>query len=278
MALAVIYTRASIGMNAPRVTVEEHISNGLPGLTLVGLPETAVKEAHDRVRSALINSGFQYPSKRITINLAPADLPKEGGRYDLAIALTILAASEQITSIKLNQFEFLGELALSGQIRRITEVITAAQAALKNQRKLITSLENTNELNLLPTESVYFCEYLLAVCHFLHDQNTLSHNQETPITNHKHSNITDINDIIGQQHAKRALEITAAGGHNLLLLGPPGTGKTMLANHLITILPDLTNQEALEVASIKSLCDHLITKNGLHGHLEHLITVLLWQH
>lgn len=117
MALAVIYTRASIGMHAPRVTVEAHISNGLPGLTLVGLPETAVREARDRVRSALINSGFQYPSKRITINLAPADLPKEGGRYDLAIALAILAASEQITSIKLNQFEFLGELALSGQIR-----------------------------------------------------------------------------------------------------------------------------------------------------------------
>lgn len=141
---------------------------------------------------------------------------------------------------------------------------------------MITYLENTNELNLLQTESVYFCKHLLAVCHFLHDQNTLSHNQETPMTNHKHSNIIDINDIIGQQHAKRALEITAAGGHNLLLLGPTDKGKTILANRLITILPDLTNQEALKVASIKSLCDsHLITKNGFHGYLEHLITVLL---
>lgn len=170
MALAVIYIRTSIGMNAPRVTVEVHISNGLPGLTLVGLPETTVKKARDRARSALINSGFQYTPKRITINLAPANLLKEGGRYDLDIALAILAASEQIKSIKLNHYELLGELALSGQIRRIT----TAQAVLKNQCKLITSIENANELNLLPTESVYFCEHLLAICNFLHDQNTLS--------------------------------------------------------------------------------------------------------
>lgn len=253
MTLAIVYTRASIGMDAPLVTVEAHISNGLPGLTLVGLPETAVKEARDRVRSALINSGFEYPTKKMTVNLAPADLPKESGRYDLAIAVAILASSGQIPHETLNQYEFLGELALSGHIRYVSGAIPAAQSALKQRRELILSIENQHQLNLLPDNSVHLAISLLELCHFLHGKQSLMTNQQlhTPPFVYEYKN--DINDIIGQEQGKRALEICAAGGHNLLLLGPPGTGKTMLASRLMTLLPPLTPQEALEVASLHSL-------------------------
>ncbi|WP_369309117.1 YifB family Mg chelatase-like AAA ATPase [Providencia rettgeri] len=253
MALAIVYTRASIGMEAPLVTVEAHISNGLPGLTLVGLPETAVKESRDRVRSALLNSGFEYPAKKITVNLAPADLPKESGRYDLAIAIAILASSGQISHDILNKHEFLGELALSGDIRYVNSAIPAALAALKQQRILIISTKNQHQLNLLPDNSVQFVNSLLELCHYFHGNNKLAFNcqikQPRPCT----KNGNNINDIIGQEQGKRALEICAAGGHHLLLLGPPGTGKTMLASRLITLLPVLTPQEALEVASLHSL-------------------------
>ena len=253
MALAIVYTRASIGMDAPLVTVEAHISNGLPGLTLVGLPETAVKEARDRVRSALLNSGFEYPIKKITINLAPADLPKEGGRYDLAIAVAILASSGQIPQNTLEQHEFLGELALSGTIRHVNGSIPAAQAALAQNRLLILSAENQHQLNLLPNDSVKFSSSLLELCHFLHGKKILISNQHYLEKPYPQNNECDINDIIGQEQGKRALEICAAGGHNLLLLGPPGTGKTMLASRLMTLLPCLTQQEAIEVASLHSL-------------------------
>ncbi|EKT61655.1 YifB family Mg chelatase-like AAA ATPase [Providencia sneebia] len=256
MALAIVFTRASIGISAPLVSVEAHISKGLPSLTLVGLPETAVKESRDRVRSALLNSGFDYPTKKMTINLAPADLPKEGGRYDLAIAIAILAASGQIPNKLLGQFEFLGELALSGEIRHVTGAIPAAQAALKETRQLILSAQNQHELNLLPDDSVKFSQSLLEISHFLHEKITLLsnlHPTEIPEPPNIEGNISD---IIGQEQGKRALEICASGGHNLLLLGPPGTGKTMLASRLITLLPSLTSQEALEVASLHSLCNN----------------------
>ncbi|WP_265498185.1 YifB family Mg chelatase-like AAA ATPase [Providencia rustigianii] len=253
MALAIVYTRASIGMDAPLVTVEAHISNGLPGLTLVGLPETAVKEARDRVRSAIINSGFEYPVKKMTINLAPADLPKESGRYDLAIAVAILASSGQIPYDLLEQHEFLGELALSGTIRYINGAIPAAQAAITENRRLILPLDNQHQLRLLPSDSSNFSSSLLELCQYLHGKNTLISNQHITKAPHPPDHENDISDIIGQEHGKRALEICAAGGHNLLLLGPPGTGKTMLASHLITIIPSLTPQEALEVAALKSL-------------------------
>ncbi len=257
MSLAVVYTRATIGIQALTVSVEVHISNGLPGLTLVGLPEATVKEAKDRVRSALLNSGFTFPAKRITVNLAPADLPKEGGRYDLPIALAILAASEQIPAAQLMHYEFLGELALSGQLRRVNGTIPCALAAVKDNRQLILATDNSHEMAMIPTSNALTASHLLEVCGFLHGEKKL-----TPIvfitTDTPQETTLDLQDIIGQEQAKRALEVTAAGGHNLLLLGPPGTGKTMLASRLNGLLPPLTDEEALETAAISSLL-HLNT-------------------
>lgn len=254
MSLAIIYTRASIGIQAPSVSVEVHISNGMPMLTLVGLPETTVKEAKDRVRSALINSGFTFPPKKITVNLAPADLPKEGGRFDLPIALAILAASEQIPVAKLSQHEFLGELALSGEIKGISGAIPAALSALKEGRTLVLSTQNSTELSLIKEGNNLVANNLLDVCNYLAGIEDCKLSNPTP-TKYVDSYLLlpDLKDIIGQEQAKRALEIAAAGGHNLLLLGPPGTGKTMLATRLNALLPPLSDQEALESASISSL-------------------------
>ncbi|SFU49473.1 YifB family Mg chelatase-like AAA ATPase [Xenorhabdus koppenhoeferi] len=263
MTLAIIHTRATIGIDSPIVTIEAHISNGLPGLTLVGLPETTVKEARDRVRSALLNSGFTYPPKRITVNLAPADLPKEGGRYDLPIAIAILAASEQIATDKLQNYEFLGELALSGEIRRVMGAIPAALSAKGAGRQLILSSENNTELAILSQNEALMAEHLLQVCHFFKEKNA-SLASPSSIELQTEPSILDMQDIIGQEQAKRALEITAAGGHNLLLLGPPGTGKTMLACRLCSLLPPLTHQEALEVAAINSLVGHSVNPKKWH--------------
>ncbi|PHM36373.1 YifB family Mg chelatase-like AAA ATPase [Xenorhabdus innexi] len=263
MTLAITYTRATIGVDSPIVTIEAHISNGLPGLTLVGLPETTVKEARDRVRSALINSGFTYPAKRITVNLAPADLPKEGGRYDLPIAIAILAASEQIPSNELHHYEFLGELALSGEIRRVMGAIPAALSAKNSERQLILSVENQAELAILSQNETLLANHLLQVCHFLRGEKTILSSPD-PITLQTEPSVLDLQDIIGQEQAKRALEITAAGGHNLLLLGPPGTGKTMLASRLCDLLPPLTHQEALHVAAINSLAGQSVHPQKWH--------------
>ncbi|AKJ43681.1 YifB family Mg chelatase-like AAA ATPase [Pragia fontium] len=253
MSLAIIYTRASIGVQAPLVSVEVHISNGMPNFTLVGLPETTVKEAKDRVRSALINSGFTFPPKKITVSLAPADLPKEGGRFDLPIALAILAASEQIAVDKLEYHEFLGELALSGAIKNVNGAIPAALAASNNHRSLILSIDNASEVALIKQSQHLVADTLLDVCKFLAgEENSLSAPQQAASLDHQES-LPDLKEIIGQEQAKRALEISAAGGHNLLLLGPPGTGKTMLATRLNALLPPLSDQEALESAAIASL-------------------------
>ena len=227
MSLAIIYSRASIGVEAPLVTIEVHISVGSPGLYLVGLPEKTVKEAQDRVRSALINANFEYPARRITINLAPADLPKEGGRFDLPIAIGILAASGQIDVDKLKQFEFLGELSLTGQLRGVHGTIPAVLSAEKVKRELIIPRQNANEASLVSSTQTYFASSLLQVVNFLNKRDQLSIAQRDlqktteiqPLVNR------DLTDIIGQQHAKRALTIAAAGQHNLLFLGPPGTGK-----------------------------------------------------
>lgn len=252
--IAVINTRAKAGLEAPLVTVEVHLSAGLPALNIVGLPEAAVRESKDRVRSAIINSGYEFPVSRITVNLAPADLPKEGGRFDLPIALGILSASGQLKTGLLNQYEFLGELALSGTLRPVTGALPAAIACTGDQRQLILPKLSTHSATLCPNSTVYGAKDLLAVTAHLNGLQPLEQSfhtmEETEIS------YPDLSDVKGQPQAKRALTVAAAGGHHLLLYGPPGTGKTMLASRLPGLLPDLTEQEALEVSSIHSLASY----------------------
>ncbi|WP_312191094.1 YifB family Mg chelatase-like AAA ATPase [Leclercia sp.] len=251
MSLSVVYTRAALGVKAPLISVEVHLSNGLPGLTLVGLPETTVKEARDRVRSAIINSGYTFPAKKITINLAPADLPKEGGRYDLPIAIALLAASEQLSSSRLSAYEFVGELALTGALRGVPGAISGALAAIQAGREIIVANDNAAEVSLIEQKGCLVAEHLQEVCAFLEGHHELTAPAGEPFV--PGNDDRDISDIIGQEQGKRALEITAAGAHNLLLIGPPGTGKTMLASRLNGLLPPLSNHEALESAAIVSL-------------------------
>lgn len=257
MSLFTIYTRASIGIDAPKIDVEIHISNGMPSFTLVGLPEATVKEAKDRVRSAILNSGFSFPSKKITINLSPADLPKEGSRFDLPIAVAILAATAQIKTDQLHQYEFLGELALSGDIRAVKGVISAAISVQEHGRILIVSNENSPELALINNCNALVCETLAKLCQHFANQSSLAQVKYS-ISTETETYTNDLQDIIGQEHAKRVLEIAAAGGHNLLLIGPPGTGKTMLATRLSNLLPPLNDKEALQTATITSLVNQII--------------------
>ncbi|MBM7071590.1 YifB family Mg chelatase-like AAA ATPase [Shewanella sp. 202IG2-18] len=264
MGIACVYTRASCGVEAPLVTVEVHLSNGLPAFNLVGLPETSVKEAKERVRSAIINAGFEFPMQRITVNLAPADLPKQGGRYDLPIAIGILAASNQVPQQALSQHEFVGELSLSAHVQPCTGLLPVIVASKKADRKLVMPIANRHEAELVDYQQVYFASQLAHISAYLHGQDKLPgiepgaewiHEQEECI------NTNCISDVIGQYQAKQALEITAAGGHNLLFLGPPGTGKTMLASRIMSLLPPLNYDEALEVASIHSVAGMNIKPN-----------------
>jgi magnesium chelatase family protein len=252
MSLAIVYSRAQTGMDAPLVTVEVHLSNGLPGLSIVGLPETAVKESKDRVRGAILNSQFEFPARRITINLAPADLPKEGGRFDLPIALGILAASGQIPAKKLSRYEFAGELALSGALRSVTGILPMAVHTCKAKRTVVVPTGNAAEAALVREATVMAGAQLLDITAHL--------TQARPLEPHTVSlaestiySMADLGDVRGQHQARRALEIAAAGGHSLLMIGPPGTGKSLLASRLPGILPEMSEVEALETAAIASI-------------------------
>ncbi|MEJ2449089.1 MAG: YifB family Mg chelatase-like AAA ATPase [Gammaproteobacteria bacterium] len=255
MSLAILHTRAQSGIDALAVNVEVHLAGGLPNMTIVGLADTEVKESRERVRAALINSQFEFPARRITINLAPADLPKGGGRYDLAIALGILAASGQIPGEKLAEYEFLGELALSGELRPVRGVLPSAIRTRDAGRTLVTPTTNVDEAALVSGVDILGANSLLEVCAHLSSQAALTPASRLPHTEHL-ATYPDLADVRGQAHAKRALIIAAAGGHSLLLMGPPGTGKTMLASRLPGILPPMTETEALESAAVQSISHH----------------------
>lgn len=254
MSLAIVYSRGRAGIDAPLVTVEVHISSGLPALNIVGLPEMAVKESKDRVRGAILNSKFDFPLQRITINLAPADLPKEGGRFDLAIALGILAASNQIPQLGLSEYECIGELSLGGELRAIYGVLPVALQSKEAKRQLILPQDNLAEAALIKQALLIPATSLLEVCAHLCGQQRIEFPQ-ADITANTIEHTLDFSDVHGQFHVKRAFEIAAAGSHNLLLLGPPGTGKSMLAARLPTILPELTEQQAQETAAIASISE-----------------------
>ena len=253
MPLAILYSRGSNGVEAPLVTVEVHVTNGLPSLSIVGLPEAAVKESKDRVRGAIINSQFNFPIQRITINLAPADLPKEGGRFDLAIALGILAASGQLPNPILEHYEFVGELSLSGALRPISGILPVSLACKNAKKKLILPLENHEEAQLVKQSTNLAADNLLNVCAHLHGQKTIEAKRNYPPKAPPSQHSPDFADVHGHFHAKRAFEIAAAGQHNILLYGPPGTGKSMLAACLPNILPPLTEEQALETTTLASI-------------------------
>ena len=251
MGLAVALSRASEGVAAPLVTVEVHLSGGLPGTSIVGLPEAAVREARDRVRVAIQNTQFDYPARRVTVNLAPAELPKDGGRFDLAIALGILAAGGQVPADALKGCEFLGELALSGELRPVPGVLPALLRARSGKRCVIVPEGNAAEAALLGDVEVRVARTLADVCAHLRGAESLP----APSSNvpYAATNVPDLADVRGQSHARRALEIAAAGSHHLLLIGPPGTGKSMLAQRLPGILPPMTDAEAIEACAVRSV-------------------------
>lgn len=267
MSLAVLKSRALAGMHAPEVTVEVHLANGLPSFTIVGLPDTEVKESKDRVRAALQNAQFEFPARRITVNLAPADLPKESGRFDLPIALGILAASGQMPMDDLYKYEFAGELSLSGELRPIrgalamTFAMHRAADASGKQRAFILPRANADEAALVADAMIYPADSLLEVCsHFAAtdgDARLSRHHAKSDMASPEYP---DFAEVKGQAGAKRALEVAAAGGHSVLMVGPPGTGKSMLAARFPGILPSMTDDEALESAAVQSLTGGFSTK------------------
>ena len=288
MSFAQVYTRSVVGLHAPKVIIEVHLSQGLPALTIVGLPEAAVRESKDRVRSAILNSGFQFPNRRLTINLAPADLPKDGARLDLPIAIGILAASGQLAPEVLSGFEFIGELALNGELRQVTGSLAVARAikaeglALKMSQQAVEDKEKAlgaalptlqatphlivpshngaeasrvDGITILAAPSLKdVCDHLQSLSGVTDSDKQLQVVQPSPAPQQVGYQV-DLADVKGQHHARRALEIAAAGGHSLLFTGPPGSGKTLMASRLPTILPDLSPEDALEVASTYSVAD-----------------------
>ena len=253
MSLAVLHSRALAGMGAPEVTVEVHLSGGLPSFTIVGLPEAEVKEARDRVRAALQNARFEFPARRLTVNLAPADLPKESGRFDLPIALGILAASGQLPADRLDEHEFAGELSLTGELRPIRGALAMTYTAHCCGRAFVLPCASAEEASLVRDARILPAKTLLEVCAHLARREELQPYTADALTASSPPDYPDLADVKGQTHAKRALEIAAAGGHSVLMAGPPGTGKSMLAARFPGILPPMSDAEALESAALQSL-------------------------
>ena len=247
-------------MTAPPVSVEVHLANGLPAFTIVGLAEAEVRESRDRVRAALQNSGFDFPAGRLTVNLAPADLPKESGRFDLPIALGILAASGQLPAAELDQYEFAGELSLSGELRPIRAALAMSYAMRRlgdGSRAFILPAANAAEAALVREAEIYPAASLLQVCAHFSARDASSRLVRTPPSSIcADCHYPDFSEVRGQQQARRAMEIAAAGGHSALMVGPPGTGKSMLANRLPGVLPPMSDDEALEAAAVQSLGGH----------------------
>jgi len=253
MSIAVLYSRASFGISAPLVTVEVHLSNGLPAMSIVGLASAEVRESKERVRSAILNSGFEFPAKRIIINLGPAELPKSGGRFDLAIALGILMASDQVKSKKFNNFEVLGELSLNGEIRKVNGVLAATLAAQESERNLLVPKVNAEESSVVDYPKIFCAETLKNTCSAPLNQYDKQFKKQFCLENKSYQSVYDVAHVCGNQHAKRALLIAAAGGHNLLFSGSPGSGKTMLAKCLPGLLGEMPIEQAKEVAAIESI-------------------------
>jgi magnesium chelatase family protein len=251
VSLAVLHSRALAGLNAPEVTVEVHLANGLPSFTIVGLPDTEVKESRDRVRAALVNSRFEFPARRITVNLAPAELRKESGRFDLPIALGILAASRQLDAEDLPKYEFAGELSLTGELRPVRGALAMTWRAAQDGRAFVLPQQSADEAALVDGADIYQAGSLLDVCAHLSGQQPMGRPdaQRTPLE----PSYPDLAEVRGQAQAKRALEVAAAGGHSVLLVGPPGTGKSMLAARFPGLLPPMTSGEALESGALASL-------------------------
>ena len=254
MSVATIYSRAQSGIEAPLVSVEVHLSNGLPRFSIVGLPETAVKESKDRVRAAIMSSNFDFPARRITVNLAPAELPKQGGRFDLPIALGLLVATKQLSAEDIDDYEFLGELGLNGELRRSVGILPAAYTCHLKGSKLITSVENEEEL--IPIHHTkYFCaNHLLDVCAHLNKTKLLVKNPKPQQITVK-DQYASMDDVQGQASAKRALTIAAAGHHHVLMIGSPGSGKTMLASRFPSLLTVMSEREMLETCSLYSIAN-----------------------
>ena len=251
MSLAVLHSRALSGLEAPAVTVEVHLGNGLPSFTIVGLPDTEVKESRDRVRAALVNSRFEFPARRITVNLAPAELPKESGRFDLPIALGILAASRQLEGDGFSKYEFAGELSLTGELRPVRGALAMTWRAAREGRAFVLPSVSADEAALVGEASIYQAGSLLDVCAHLAGRQSLSRPAARPIV--IPPNYPDLAEVKGQAQTKRALEVAAAGGHSVLMVGPPGTGKSMLAARFAGLPPPMSGEEALESAALASL-------------------------
>lgn len=251
MSLAVLRSRALAGMDAPEVTVEVHLANGLPNFTLVGLPDTEVKEARDRVRAAIQTSRLEFPARRITVNLAPADLPKESGRFDLPIALGLLIASGQLDAQGLDGYEFAGELSLTGDLRPIRGALAMTWRATSEGRTLILPAASADEAALVRGATVLPAGSLLEVVAHLAGHSPMARRAMPKVE--VQVRYPDLADVKGQAQAKRALEVAAAGAHSLLMVGPPGTGKSMLAQRFPGLLPPMSDDEAMEAAALQSI-------------------------